>query len=76
MARPFPKRANGAGDVLYELRESHPDDLPAFEVIAVSHACPERRNRALILFLHVSLRPNFSIALDETGAQTSDCKTK
>ncbi len=74
--RPFAKRVNGAGDALYELRESHREDLSALVEIAASHASLKKKNRSLIMFLQALLRPNIAIALGEENVQTSDFKTK
>jgi len=74
--RPFAKRANGAGDALYELRDSHRDDLSALVEIAASHENLKEKNKTMVLFLQALLRPNIAITLGEHNLQAAEFKTK
>ncbi len=74
--RPFAKRANGAADALYELRESYRDDLSALVEIAASHASLKQKNKVMVNFLQAILRPDIAMVLGEENSQTSVFKTK
>lgn len=74
--RPFAKHASSAGDAIYELRDSHRNDLSALVEIAASHACLKKKNKIMLDFLQSLLRPCVAIVLGEENSQTAEFKTK
>lgn len=72
----FVRRTGGAGDALFELRDSNKNDLSAVVEVAASHVRLKEKNTALIKFLNTLTRPASASVLSDENVQTSEFKAK
>lgn len=72
----FARRAGGAADALFTLRDRNKNDLSSIVEVAASHICLKEKNAALLNFLEILSRPACVTVLSDENAQTAEFKAK